>query len=88
VKATVRCAAEMIASSDVKVLWRVGGFTCELRVVADEAFAAMLCMFKDGDPVLELPVLSALEAEERAHGLRILVERHQPEYAHTGCFLE
>jgi hypothetical protein len=42
-------------------------------------FPAVLCVFKDGDPVLELLVLSALEAEEPAHGLRILVERHQPE---------
>lgn len=62
-----------------EVLWRVGVFACELRAVADVEFPAVLCVFKDGDPGLELPVLSALEAEERAHGLRMLVERHQPE---------
>ena len=78
-KAPVRCAAAIMASSDVKVLWRVGVFACELRALADMEFPAVLCVCKDGDPVLELPVLSALEAEERAHGLRILVERHQPE---------
>ena len=66
-------------SDSPEVLWRVGVFACELRAVADMAFPAVLCVFKDGDPVLELPVLSALEAEERAHGLRILVERHQLE---------
>jgi hypothetical protein len=31
--------------------------------------------------VLELPVLSALEVEERAHELRLVVERHQPRKA-------
>ena len=35
----------------------------------------MLCVLKDDEAVVEVPVLSALEAEERAHSLRILVER-------------
>ena len=62
-----------------EVLWRAGVFVCELRGVSDSEFPAVLCVLKDGEPVLEVPVVSALEAEERAHGLRVLVERHQPE---------
>lgn len=62
--------------SDREILWRVGAFVCELRGDSDQSFPAVLCVSKDGEPVLEMPVLSALEAEERAHGLRLLVERH------------
>ena len=42
------------------------GFACELRAVADVEFPAVLCVFKDGDPVLELPVLSARSGGTRA----------------------
>jgi hypothetical protein len=62
-----------------QVLWHMGSFVCELRSISDLPFSTVLCVLKDDEPVLEVPVLSALEAEERAHGLRILVERHQPE---------
>jgi hypothetical protein len=60
------------------VLWRVGAFVCVLRSVSDLAFPAVLCVEKDGEPVLEVPVISALEVEERADDLRLVVERHRP----------
>ena len=58
-----------------EVVWRAGSFVCELR--SNPTCAAFLSILKDGEPVLEVPVLSALEAEERAVSLRMLVERHQ-----------
>ena len=72
-----RQATESTDGDSSEVLWRVGAFACELRTI-DQQFPAVLCVLKDGVPVLELAVLSALELEERANGLRILVERHQP----------
>lgn len=45
------------------------------RSIADLPFPTVLCVLKDDEAVVEVPVLSALEAEERAHSLRILVER-------------
>ncbi len=60
-----------------QLLWQTGSFLCELRSISDLPFPTVLCVLKDGEPVVEVPVLSALEAEERAHGLRLLVERHQ-----------
>jgi hypothetical protein len=62
-----------------QLLWHTGSFVCELQSISDLPFPTVLCVLKDDEPVVEVPVLSALEAEERAHGLRILVERHQPE---------
>ena len=61
-----------------QLLWHTGSFVCELHSMSD-LLPMVLCVSKDDEPVVEVPVLSALEAEERAHGLRILVERHQPE---------
>jgi hypothetical protein len=63
-------------SRDMGVLWRAGSFVCELR--SDPTCPAFLSILKNGEPVLEVPVLSALDAEERAISLRIIVERHQP----------
>ena len=62
-------------SRDVEVLWRAGSFACELR--SDLSCSAFLSVLKDGEPVLEVPVLSALDAEERASRLRVVIERHQ-----------
>ena len=62
-------------SKERQVLWHTGSFVCELRSIADLPFPTVLCVLKDDEPVVEVPVLSALEAEERAHSLRILVER-------------
>jgi hypothetical protein len=62
-------------STHVDVLWRAGSFVCELR--SDPTCPAFLSVLKDGEPVLEVPVLSALDAEERAVKFRILVERHE-----------
>jgi hypothetical protein len=59
------------------VLWRSGTFVCELRAVSDLDFPAVLVVLKESDVVLEVPVLTAVEAEERALGLRVLVERHE-----------
>ena len=61
--------------NDIEVLWRAGSFVCELR--SDATCPAFLSISKEGEAVLEVPVLSALDAEERAISLRMLVERHQ-----------
>ena len=62
-------------SRDVEVLWRAGSFVCELR--SDPTCPAFLSILKDGEPVLEVAVLSALDAEERAMSLRLVVERQR-----------
>jgi hypothetical protein len=58
-----------------EVLWHTGSFVCELRSISDLPFPTVLCVLEDDEPVVEVPVLSALEAEERAHSLRMLVDR-------------
>ena len=58
-----------------QLLWQTSAFVCELRSIADLPFPTVLCVLEDDEPVVEVPVLSALEAEERAHSLRILVDR-------------
>ena len=60
-----------------QLLWQTGSFLCQLRSISDLPFPTVLCVLKDDEPVVEVPVLSALEVEERAHGLQLLVERHQ-----------
>lgn len=50
-----------------------------LRAVTDPETPAVLCVLKDGEAVMEVPVLSALDAEERALALKVVVQRHQPE---------
>ena len=62
-----------------ELLWRSGVFACELRALIDPEIPAVLCVLKDGEAVIEVPVLSALEAEERALALKVVIERHQPE---------
>jgi hypothetical protein len=59
--------------NDPALLWRTGSFICELRSGADPA--AFLCILRDGESLLEVTVLSTIEAEERAQSLRSLVER-------------
>ena len=61
----------------VRELWRAGSFVCTCRSVRDREFDAILCVKKDGEAVVEVPVLSTIEAEEHAHRLKVLVERHQ-----------
>ena len=61
---------------DERQLWRTGSFVCEVRLIPDVPFPAVLCILKDNEPVVEVPVLSTIEMEERAHGLRALVERY------------
>ena len=67
------CLGGTALNSDTAVLWRSGSFVCELRT--DPACLAFLSVLKDGEPVLEVPVLSALDAQERAINFRTLVEQ-------------
>lgn len=55
------------------LLWRTGSYVCELRSGVDPT--AFLCILKDGESLLEVTVLSTIEAEERAQSFRSLVER-------------
>ena len=54
---------------DERQLWRTGSFVCEVRLIPDVPFLAVLCILKDNEPVVEVPVLSTIEMEERAHEL-------------------
>ena len=47
--------------------WRVGPFTCELNVTAE---APVLCVSNNDGPVVEIVVLSTLDAEQQAQRLR------------------
>ena len=54
-------------------LWRVGPFTCELDVTSDPP---ILCVSDKGEPVIEIVVLSTLDAEQKAERLREVAERY------------
>ena len=58
---------------DPALLWRTGSYVCELRSGVDPT--TFLCILKDGESLLEVTVLSTIEAEERAQSLRSLIER-------------
>jgi hypothetical protein len=54
-------------------LWCVGPFTCELDVTADPP---ILCVSNTDGPVVEIVVLSTLDAEQQAQRLREVAERY------------
>ena len=62
-----------IATSENQPLWNFGRFACALSLQSEPPFLAVL---KDDESILEVTVHSALEAEERADALRVIVQQY------------
>ena len=62
-----------IAVSPSEPLWHLGRFACALSLQSEPPFLAVL---KDDESILEVTVHSALEAEERADALRVIVQQY------------
>lgn len=54
-------------------LWTLGRFTCELCTRSEPPFLAVL---QDREPIIEVTVQSAFEADQQADLLRAIVEEH------------
>ena len=62
-----------IATSHSEPLWHLGRFACALSLQSEPPFLAVL---KDDESILEVTVHSALEANERADALRVIVQQY------------
>jgi hypothetical protein len=61
------------ATSQSEPLWHLGRFACALSLQSEPPFLAVL---KDDESILEVTVHSALEANERADALRVIVQQY------------